>query len=92
MQVMESLARTIVAEVTGRHGEYSSNVSIMQQGHWNRSKRCSEPITHPDWVDVTTLSDEVVNAILYGKQGEEQSALVVRQKPVVVYGMTTVIN
>jgi hypothetical protein len=48
MKRMEAKVREVVAEVTGRHGEYHGEVLILTQDHWT-DKRGSEPIEHPEW-------------------------------------------
>lgn len=52
-KAMQEKAIAVTQRVTGRHGNYDGNISLLTQDHWNDRLNRSEPITHPDWQDVS---------------------------------------
>jgi hypothetical protein len=49
MKRMRDETQRIVREVTGRHGDHGGEILVLTQDAWNQKKKCSVPITHPDW-------------------------------------------
>ena len=49
MKRMAKLTEEITQKVTGRHGEWGGEINIHESDDWNQKKRCSVPITHPNW-------------------------------------------
>lgn len=41
---LADVALEVTQKVTGRHGEYSGNINVYTQKHWNKSKNVSEEI------------------------------------------------
>ena len=95
LKAMERKAQEIIYEVTGRHGQYHGDTAIESQDGWSRRRGCNVPIEHPNWQDVTELSDEELSMALYGPpvadepepEPAPQPAVLVRQSPVAVLVM-----
>lgn len=54
---MSKTAEKLAQQVTGRHGEWRGEINISTSDHWNQSKKCSEPITHPNWVEERPVTE-----------------------------------
>ncbi len=52
LSFMQDEAMRIARDVTRRSGEYGGKINVLSQDSWNRAKKQSVPILHPDWSEV----------------------------------------